>query len=365
MDSVDVVIIGGGVVGLAIAAELARRGREPLILEAAETFGTEVSSRNSGVIHAGIYYPRGSLRARLCVKGRDLLYEFCARHDIPHKRCGKIIVASSEAQRGALEQIHAAAAGNGVPLGILDRSQALALEPEVSCVAALLSETTGIIDVHAYMLALLGLAEDHGAVLVCRQRVTRLVLEKDGVLVGVEGGEPSLRARLVINSAGLDAPQTARLMEGFPREHIPGDWLAKGNYFTLTGLTPFKRLVYPIPEPGGLGVHVTLDLDGRARFGPDVEWVQSRDYNVDPQRAQRFYAAIRSYWPHLKDNALQPGYSGIRPKITGPGEPAADFRIEGPAAHGVSSVINLFGIESPGLTSSLAIAQDVAEMAGR
>jgi L-2-hydroxyglutarate oxidase LhgO len=363
MDTVDVVVIGAGVVGLAVAAELARQGREPLILEAASTFGTEVSSRNSGVIHAGIYYPKGSARARLCVRGRELLYGFCERHGIPHQRCGKIIVASSEAQRGALEQIHAAARGNGVELAFLDRLQAQALEPEVSCVAALLSDTTGIIDVHAYMLALLGQAEDRGAALACRQRVTRMVLDGGDVLVAVEGGEPDLRASQVINCAGLDAPSMARLIEGFPSQHVPPAYLAKGSYFTLAGPTPFQRLVYPIPEPGGLGVHVTLDLDGRARFGPDVEWVETRDYNVDLRRAERFYAAIRSYWPGLADGALQPGYSGIRPKITGPGEPAADFRIEGPATHGIRSVVNLFGIESPGLTSSLAIAEEVAQLA--
>jgi L-2-hydroxyglutarate oxidase LhgO len=359
MDTADVVVIGAGVVGLAVAGELARQGREPLIVEAAESFGTEISSRNSGVIHAGIYYPRGSLRARLCVRGRDLLYGFCERHGIAHQRCGKLIVATSDAQMQALQAIHAAAAANGVELAVLDRSAAQALEPEVACVAALLSAATGIVDVHAYMLALLARAEEGGASLVCHHRVTRLVLDGGGVLIGVGGEEPSLRARTLINCAGLSAPHVARLMEGFPAQHIPPAHLAKGSYFTLAGRTPFRRLVYPIPEPGGLGVHVTLDLDGRARFGPDVEWVHSCDYDVDVRRAERFYAAIRTYWPQLPDGALQPGYAGIRPKITGPGEPAADFRIDGPQIHGVPSVINLFGIESPGLTASLAIAEEV------
>jgi L-2-hydroxyglutarate oxidase LhgO len=363
MDKVDVVVIGAGVVGLAVARELARQGRETLILEAASHFGTEVSSRNSGVIHAGIYYPQGSLKARLCVRGRELMYEFCQRHDIPHLRCGKLIVASSEAQRAALEKLQAAASANGVELTWLGRLEAQLLEPEVSCVAALHSAATGIIDVHAYMLALLAQAEDHGATLLCRTRVTRMVLAHEEVLIAVDGGEPGLRARTVINCAGLHAPETARLIEGFPAERIPSGYLAKGSYFTLAGRSPFRQLLYPIPEPGGLGVHLTLDLAGRARFGPDVEWVERCEYGVDPRRAERFYAAIRAYWPRLQDNALLPGYAGIRPKISGPGEPAADFRIDGPATHAISPVIHLFGIESPGLTASLAIAEEVARLA--
>jgi L-2-hydroxyglutarate oxidase LhgO len=365
MDTVDVVVIGAGVVGLAVAGELARQGREPLILEAHSTFGTEISSRNSGVIHAGIYYPQGSLKARLCVRGRDLLYEHCERHGIPYRRCGKLIVATSDAQRRTLEQIRAAASLNGVELIALDRIEAQALEPEVSCVAALLSTATGIIDVHSYMLALLARAEEHGATLLCRHRVTRMVIEGQDVLIAVNGETPGLQARMVINCAGLHAPQTARLIEGFPAERIPAAYFAKGSYFTLVGRSPFQRLVYPIPEPGGLGVHVTLDLDGRARFGPDVEWVDGCEYRVDVRRAERFYAAIRAYWPRLEDGALKPGYAGIRPKISGPGEPAADFRIDGPTTHGIAAVINLFGIESPGLTASLAIAEEVGKLASR
>lgn len=362
MDQVDIVVIGAGVVGLAVARELARAGREPLILEAASRFGTGVSSRNSGVIHAGIYYPTGSLKARLCVRGRDLLYALCASRSIPYQRCGKLIVATSDAQREALERIHASASANGVELTCLSRGQAQALEPEVSCVAALHSPATGIIDVEAYMLALLAEAEEQGATLLCRHRVTRMVLDQDEVLVAVEGGEPSLRARRVINCAGLDAVRTARLIEGFPAEHIPTAYFAKGSYFTLRGTSPFQRLIYPLPEPGGLGVHLTLDLAGGARFGPDVEWVERCEYDVDPQRAGRFYGAIRAYWPKLEDHALMPGYAGVRPKITGPGEPSADFRIDGAEAHGIPQVIHLFGIESPGLTAALAIAEEVVRL---
>lgn len=363
MDRADVIVIGAGVVGLAVAAELARQGREVLILEAADTFGTEVSSRNSGVIHAGLYYPQGSLKARLCLRGRDLLYALCERHGVAHRRCGKLIVATSDAQRGELERIEAAARANGVRLSLLDPREVQALEPEVSCVAALHSAATGIIDVHAYMLALLAQAEAHGATLVCRHRVGRMALDHDEVVIALEGQEPILRARTVINCAGLHAPHTAQLIEGFPAQHIPAAYFAKGSYFTLAGRSPFTRLVYPVPEPGGLGVHVTLDLDGRVRFGPDVEWVQRCEYSVDLKRSERFYGAIRAYWPRLPDGALQPGYAGIRPKIAGPGEPAADFRIDGRATHGIPGVINLFGIESPGLTASLAIAEEVAKLA--
>ncbi|MDB6089893.1 MAG: binding site:FAD dependent oxidoreductase [Gammaproteobacteria bacterium] len=362
MDNADVVVIGAGVVGLAVARALAQRGREVLILEAASSFGTETSSRNSEVIHAGIYYPQGSLKARLCVAGRGLLYDFCEQYGIPYRRCGKLIVATSEGQLAQLEKIQTAARGNGVDLEFFTRAQALTLEPQLACEAALHSPMTGIIDSHAYMLALLGHAENHGATLVPGSRVTRMRLESDGVVIGVNSDEAALRARTVINSAGLYAPQVARLIEGFPPEHIPTPYFAKGNYFTLAGRSPFERLVYPVPEPGGLGVHLTLDLAGRARFGPDVQWVEQCEYAVEPQRAERFYAAIRSYWPDLADGALQPAYAGIRPKISGPAQTAADFRIDGPQVHGTAQLVNLFGIESPGLTASLAIATHVAAM---
>jgi L-2-hydroxyglutarate oxidase LhgO len=363
MDNVDVVVIGAGVVGLAVARALALRGREVLILEAENHFGTGISSRNSEVIHAGIYYPRGSVRALMCVAGRALLYEFCEQHGVPYRRCGKLIVATSEAQLSDLEKIKAAAQGNGVTLEFFSRARALALEPQLSCEGALYSPATGIIDSHAYMLSLLGQAESRGAMLVTDSRVTHLQLEPGGTLIGINGEAPSLKANTVINSAGLYAPQVARLMAGFPPERIPTPYFCKGNYFTLSGRSPFERLVYPIPEPGGLGVHLTLDLAGRARFGPDVQWIEECEYAVEPRRAEKFYAAIRTYWPDLQDGALQPAYAGIRPKITGPTEPAADFRVEGPETHGVPGIVNLFGIESPGLTASLALANYVAERA--
>ena len=360
MDNIDTVVIGAGVVGLAVARALASAGREVLILEAAESFGTGTSSRNSEVIHAGIYYPRGSLKARFCVAGRERLYGFCEQHGVPQRRCGKLIVAGSDGQLAELQKIQAAARANGVELELWEGSRAIDLEPQLRCVGALHSPLTGIIDSHSYMLALLGQAERHGATLVCESCVTGLRLERDGVVLAINGEEPVLRARALINSAGIEAPRIAGLIEGFPAEHVPRAYFAKGNYFTLAGRSPFSRLVYPVPEPGGLGVHLTLDLAGRARFGPDVQWMDAPDYTVDPQRAQKFYAAIRTYWPGLADGALQPAYAGIRPKISPPGAPAADFRIDGPEVHGVPGVVNLFGIESPGLTASLAIADHIA-----
>jgi L-2-hydroxyglutarate oxidase LhgO len=363
MDQVDAVVIGAGVVGLAVARALTSRGRDVLILEAADSFGTETSSRNSEVIHAGIYYPLGSLKARMCVSGRTLLYDFCEEYGVPYRRCGKLIVATSESQLGQLEKIQRIAHANGVRLEFLSRSDALELEPQLACEGALHSPMTGIIDSHAYMLALLGQAESRGATLVTHSTVTRMELDKGCVLIGINNEEPMLRANTVINSAGLHAPQVARLIGGFPALHIPTPYFAKGSYFTLAGRSPFERLVYPVPEPGGLGVHLTLDLAGRARFGPDVQWVEQCEYQVEPQRAERFYSAIRAYWPQLRDGALQPAYAGIRPKISGPKDVAADFRVDGPETHGVPGVVNLFGIESPGLTASLALASHVAELA--
>jgi L-2-hydroxyglutarate oxidase LhgO len=364
MDNVDAVVIGAGVIGLAVARALALRGREVIILEAEDHFGTVTSSRNSEVIHAGIYYPRGSLKARTCVAGRGLLYDFCEEFGVPYRRCGKLIVATSEAQMAELEKINEAAAGNGVELEFFSRAQALALEPQLICDGALYSPLTGIIDSHSYMLTLLGQAETRGALLVTESRVTSLILERDGILIGINGEEPALRATTLINSAGIFAPDIAQLIQGgFPAERIPKRYFAKGNYFALAGRSPFERLVYPVPEPGGLGVHLTLDLAGRARFGPDVQWVEDYEYSVDPSRADRFYVSIRTYWPDLPDGALQPAYAGIRPKISGPNEPAPDFRIDGPETHGVTGVVNLFGIESPGLTASLALAELIADQA--
>ena len=359
MDTVDVIVIGAGVVGLAVARAFARRGQEVLILEAHPQFGMETSSRHSEVIHAGIYYPRGSLKARLCVAGRDQLYTFCESHGVGFRICGKLIVATSRSQLRELEQIRSAALGNGVQLSVLTREAALRLEPQLNCAGALYSPLTGIVDSYEYMLTLLGHVEEHGGSLVCETQVTLLEPRSDGILVGVNEDEPALLARTVINSAGLQAPEVAQLVDGLV---APTVHRVKGNYFSLAGRSPFQHLVYPIPGHGGLGVHLTLDLAGRARFGPDVQWVDALDYHVDPHRAERFYSAIREYWPGLPAGALVPAYAGIRPRITGPGEPLADFRIDGPQVHGVAGLVNLFGIESPGLTSSLAFADYVVDL---
>jgi L-2-hydroxyglutarate oxidase LhgO len=356
MDSVPAVVIGAGVVGLAVARELAARGHETLILESAGRFGEGASSRNSEVIHAGIYYRTGSLKARLCVAGRERLYEYCRTRGVAHRRCGKLIVATEAAQVAALEEIAASARANGVELELLTGAAARVLEPALACEAALLSPLTGIIDSHAYMLALLADAERSGATLVCGSPVTRVVIEDHGIVLGVDGGEPSVRTRCVVNCAGLNAPAVARLIDGVPAQCIPQAYFAKGSYFTLRGESPFRRLIYPLPIPGGLGIHLTLDLAGRARFGPDVQWVETCDYSVDARRGAAFYEAVRRYWPGLSDGTLQPGYAGVRAKISGPAEPAADFRIDDATVHGVPGLINLFGIESPGLTASLALA---------
>ena len=367
MEKVDNVVIGAGVVGLAVARALAMAGREVIVLEAENAIGTHTSSRNSEVIHAGIYYPQGSLKAKLCVEGRQQLYAYCDEHGVSYQRCGKLIVATSAAQVPELEQIHTKALANGVsdivPVG---PAQVREMEPAVHCVAALYSPSTGIIDSHGLMLAYQGDAEDHGAMLAFTGPVTAGRITDEGIVLDVGGGQPmQLQARQVVNSAGLHAPGVAASLDGFPRTHVPPAFYCKGNYYSLAGRAPFSRLIYPIPEAAGLGVHVTLDLAGQARFGPDVEWVEHIDYSVDPRRADKFYAAIRSYWPDLKDGALSPGYSGIRPKIQGPAEPARDFLIEGPREHGVPGLVNLFGIESPGLTASLAIGELVAALLPR
>ena len=360
MDSVECVVIGAGVVGLAIARALALSGREVVILEAEVAIGTHTSSRNSEVIHAGIYYPKASLKARACVAGRARLYEYCASHGVPYRRCGKLIVATSENQVPHLKEIQKKAHDNGVTDVIeIPAAEAMRMEPALHCSAALHSPATGIIDSHALMLAYLGDAEAAGAMLGLKSSLEKVFIRKNEFELHVRNTEP-VSCKILVNSAGLRAPSVARLIAGFPAERIPPEFYAKGNYYSLAGRPPFSRLIYPVPEPGGLGVHVTLDLAGQARFGPDVEWVDRISYEVDPRRSERFYAAIRRYWPALPGGALAPAYSGIRPKISGPQEPAADFVIQGPAEHGVAGLVNLFGIESPGLTASLALADDVA-----
>jgi L-2-hydroxyglutarate oxidase LhgO len=362
VDRVDAVVVGAGLIGLAVARALALAGREVVILEAEDAIGTHTSSRNSEVIHAGIYYPKGSLKARACVAGRERLYAYCAERGVPHRRCGKLIVAADAAQLPELEGILARAHANGVTDVVrIGTAEVHGMEPGIACVAALHSPSTGIIDSHALMLAYLGDAENAGAMLALKSPLEGVTVRADGFEVRVAGADPVL-ARTLVNAAGLRAPSLARRIEGYPAAKAPPEHYAKGNYYTLARRAPFSRLVYPVPEPGGLGVHVTLDLGGRARFGPDVEWVESIDYRVDPARAERFYAAIRRYWPALPDGALEPGYAGIRPKISARGEPAADFVVQGPREHGVPNLVQLFGIESPGLTASLALADDAAAL---
>ncbi|QNP48872.1 NAD(P)/FAD-dependent oxidoreductase [Diaphorobacter aerolatus] len=362
-ESVDCVVIGAGVVGLAVARALAVRGREVLVLEAANAIGTETSSRNSEVIHAGIYYPQGSLKARLCVQGKELLYDFCEQRGIAHRRCGKLIVATSEEQRARLDSIAQHAAANGVnDLRLLTRDEARALEPALECVAALLSPSTGIVDSHALMLSLLGDVENHGGALALQSVVARAECLPEGILVHAADGT-ELLAKVVVNAGGLHAPDLARRFAGLAAEHVPRAYYAKGNYFTLGSRAPFTHLIYPVPEAAGLGVHLTLDLGGQAKFGPDVEWVDGPDQLVvDPARCAGFYGEVRKYWPGLPDDSLSAGYAGIRPKINGPHEPSADFVIQGSAVHGIAGLVNLFGIESPGLTSSLAIGEHVAQL---
>lgn len=365
MERVDAVVVGAGVVGLAVARALALAGREVVVLEAAAAIGTETSSRNSEVIHAGIYYPTGSLKARLCVAGKVALYRYCDEHGIAYRRCGKLLVATDERQLDKLHSLCAQAEANGVTdLRLLTAAEARALEPELHCVAAYLSPSTGIFDSHAFMVALQGDAESAGAVFAFRTPLVRARVRPNGIALDAGGAEPmAILARTVVNAAGLHAPLLAAAIDGMPPGLVPPAYYAKGNYYSLIGRSPFARPVYPLPNEAGLGVHISIDLAGQARFGPDVEWVDRIDYDVDPRRAASFYAAIREYWPGLRDGQLAPGYAGIRPKIVGPGAPAADFVIQGPREHGVPGLVNLFGIESPGLTAALAIADHVAALA--
>ena len=361
MDEVEAVVVGAGVIGLAAARALALAGHEVVVLERAYTIGFETSSRNSEVIHGGLYYPKDSLKATACVAGRQRLYAYCAEHGVPHARLGKLIVATEEAELPGVEKIDEAARANGVDdLEWLTASEAQRLEPELNCVRALLSPSTGIIDSHALMLAFQGDAEDAGAFVAFRSPLLAGRIRQDGFELDVGGDEPAtIRCRVLVNAAGLYAPAVARAIDGVPLDSIPPGYFCRGVYFTLSGKTPFRRLIYPVPVPGGLGVHITLDLAGQARFGPDVEWIGGVDYAVDPRRGDAFYAAVRRYWPGLRDGALMPGYAGIRPKISGPNEAAADFLVQGPEAHGVPGLVNLYGIESPGLTASLPLADEV------
>jgi len=358
-------VVGAGVVGLAVARALALAGRDVIILDAAEGIGTETSSRNSEVIHAGIYYPAGSFMAQFCVVGRRALYAYCAQTGVPHANCGKLIVATNAEEDAMLAGIKRRAEANGVEgMQVLTAAEAIAMEPNLSCTSALLSPATGIIDSHAFMLALQGDAENASAVSVFFSPVMGGRVVQGGLEIDIGGTDPmTLRCRLLVNSTGLHAPYVASRIAGMPADRVPTAYYAKGNYFTLSGRSPFSRLIYPVPVPGGLGVHLTIDLGGQARFGPDVQWIDEIDYTVDPARADSFYAAVRKYWPALMDGALQPGYAGIRPKIVPRGAPAQDFVVQGPQTHGVPGLINLFGIESPGLTASLALAEYIVELA--
>lgn len=366
-ERIDCVVIGAGVVGLAAARALAMAGREVVVLEALDLIGSVTSSRNSEVIHAGIYYPTGSLKHRLCLEGKRRLYAYCDAHGVPYERCGKLIVATSEEENATLETILAKAEANGVEeMRRLSAAEAKAMEPELACTGALWSGSTGIISSHDLMVAYRGEAEDHGAMIAFNTPVARGAVGGRGRIAIETGGDSPMRldADLVVNAAGLGAQGIARSIEGLPADSVPPLFFAKGNYYNLTGRAPFQRLIYPVPVAGGLGVHLTLDLGGQARFGPDVEWIEDVDYDVDPTRADGFYAAVRRYWPGLKDGALIPGYAGIRPKIAKPGGSGEDFILQGPEDHGVPGYIALYGIESPGLTASLAIGDRVSEMAG-
>jgi L-2-hydroxyglutarate oxidase LhgO len=357
----QILVIGAGVVGLAVARAAALAGHDVIVAEATTGIGNGVSSRNSEVIHGGMYYPADSLRARHCIRGRRMLYEFCASHGVPHRRCGKLIVATSVAELAKIEAIHKQGVLNGVEeLSLIYGNEVTQLEPALACIAAVHSPNTGIIDSHALMLALQGDLEDRGGVVAFATPVESLAPTPAGWEVRFGGTEAgSLMVDGVVNSAGLGAPALARVTQGYPPDRVPRQVMAKGNYFGYSGSPAFTRLIYPAPVDGGLGIHVTLDLAGRMRFGPDVEWIDEEHYAVDPGRANSFYARIRTYWPGLPDGTLVPDYAGIRPKLSGPGEPPVDFVIDTPAQHGLPRLVNLFGIESPGLTSALSLAEDV------
>ena len=368
MDRVDCVVIGAGVIGLAVAREMALQGRETILLERESAFGTISSARNSEVIHAGIYYPKDSLKAKLCVQGNRMLYEYCRTHHVATQQYGKLIVASDESQLDDLQAILYKAQQNQVPdIKMIAAEQAKAMEPELDCAAAVLSASTGIVDSHGLMLSLLGGFEDAGGMIAYQSPLISAkpigANAQDGFELQIGGADGmKIQTKLLINCAGMSAPAIAKKIEGLTQERIPKAYFAKGNYFSLSGKSPFKHLIYPIPEPGGLGVHLTLDMGGQAKFGPDVEWLEideenQIEYSVNPKRSEGFYEAVRKYWPGLKDNSLQPDYSGVRAKIAPPNAPAGDFCFDTPKEHGLEGLFNLYGFESPGLTSSLAIAQ--------
>jgi L-2-hydroxyglutarate oxidase LhgO len=375
MDKVEVVVIGAGVVGLAIGRALALQGREVIVIEKEKAIGQGVSSRNSEVIHAGLQYTLGSLKARLSVRGKELLYAYCPARGVRFANCGKLVVATDVSQHAALQGVQTKATANGAPTQWLSAAQARAMEPHLHCTAALHSPTTGIVDSHGLMLALQGDLENAGGIVALGTRVQSVHLsQRNGApahhliaQAATETVATELQASLVINATSLHACALARRMQGLDAQHIPREYFAKGNYYSLAGKAPFSQLIYPAPHDAWLGVHITLDLGGQAKFGPDLEWLSAQtpeqiDYQVDPARAGAFYAAVRQYWPALPDGALQPSYSGVRPKIHGPGMPAPDFRIDGPERHGIHGLVNLFGIESPGLTSSLAIGDYVRDL---
>ncbi|MEE8515272.1 MAG: NAD(P)/FAD-dependent oxidoreductase [Alphaproteobacteria bacterium] len=363
-EKVDCIVIGAGVIGLAIARLLAMAGREVVILEAESAIGTQTSSRNSGVIHAGIMYPIGSLKARVCVEGKKMLYRYCTEHGVGHRRTGKLLVATEPSQIETIHKLKANAAAINMPdLEVLDHDETVAREPAITCTAALWSPTTGIIDVHELMLAYQGDAEDHGAAIAFNSPVEGGNIDGNGITLRTGGpAATDVTCKTLVNSAGLGAQTVAQAIQGIAPETIPGQRLAKGNYFVLAGKSPFNTLIYPVPGQYGLGVHVTLDMGGQTRFGPDVEWVDEIDYRVDESRAASFYEAIRRFWPELPDGALLPGFAGVRPKLSEQRATLVDFIIQGEADHGIPGLVNLYGIESPGLTSSLAIAEHVAAL---
>ena len=357
---IDTVVIGAGVVGLAVARALVQGGTSVWVLEQAERAGEGVSSRNSGVIHAGFYYDTGSLKARLCVRGRDLLYEFCARRGIPHRRCGKLVVAVGEQEVPKLEKLDRLADANGVVVHRIDGAEAQRREPALRCVAALDSPDSGIVEVPEYVMALLGEIERDDSRVLCDVVVTAVRRETAGFLIETERGE-QVRCRRVVNAAGLESTALAQRIEGLEPRHIPRLHYASGHYYALRGRAPFSQLIYPLPETSGLGVHLGFDFAGRSRFGPDVRWVEAPDYRFDDSQRQAFIDGVRGWWPALNPDDLSPDFVGVRPKLSGPGEPAADFVIQDESVHGVSGLINLFGIDSPGLTSSLGIGEEVAK----